>query len=144
MSAAQLFVKADKTDNDMIKRIFTIYVKAQDTRNSNMKPKFFSQISDHQQSIAPVPSRDLPHTPSSAGGRWFSRTRSIKLQLTASKKQFLTSVLCIPYTIINFPSVVSRPLHMSDPIKQRSNKVSRHYLRYSDSWLNVLAIKKFF
>jgi hypothetical protein len=34
----------------MIKRIFTIYVKAQDTRNSNMKPKFFSQISDHQQS----------------------------------------------------------------------------------------------
>ena len=63
MSAAQLFVKADKTDNDMIKRIFTIYVKAQDTRNSNMKPKFFSQISDHQQSIAPVPSRDLPHTP---------------------------------------------------------------------------------
>ena len=69
MSAAQLFVKADKTDNDMIKRIFTIYVKAQDTRNSNMKPKFFSQISDHQQSIAPVPSRDLPHTPSSTGGR---------------------------------------------------------------------------
>jgi hypothetical protein len=29
-----------------------------------MKQKFFSQISDHQQSAAPVPSRDLPHTPS--------------------------------------------------------------------------------
>jgi len=69
MSVAQLVIKTDKTDNDIIKRIFTIYVKAQDSRNSNMKPKFFSQISDHQQSLAPVPSRDLPHTPSSAGGR---------------------------------------------------------------------------
>ena len=69
MSVAQLFIKTDKTDNDIIKRIFTIYVKAQDSRKSNLKPKFFSQISDHQQSIAPVPSRDLPHTPSSAGGR---------------------------------------------------------------------------
>jgi hypothetical protein len=69
MSAAQLFIKTDKTDTDMIERIFTIYVKAQDTRKNNMKPKFFSQISDHQQSVAPVPSRDLPHTPSSAGGR---------------------------------------------------------------------------
>jgi hypothetical protein len=28
-----------------------------------MKPKFFSQISDHQQSVAPAPSRGLPHTP---------------------------------------------------------------------------------
>jgi hypothetical protein len=65
----QLFIKTDKTDTDMIKRIFTIYVKAKDTRKSNMKPKFFSQISDHQQSLSPVPSRDLPHTPSSAGGR---------------------------------------------------------------------------
>jgi hypothetical protein len=27
---------------------------------SNMKQKFFSQISDHQQSVAPAPSRDLP------------------------------------------------------------------------------------
>ena len=57
MSAAQLFVKADKTDNDMIKRIFTIYVKAQDTRNSNMKPKFFSQISDYPQSMSLPPLR---------------------------------------------------------------------------------------
>jgi hypothetical protein len=32
-----------------------------------MKQKFFSQISDHQQSVAPAPSRGLPHTPSSAG-----------------------------------------------------------------------------
>jgi ApbE superfamily uncharacterized protein (UPF0280 family) len=47
----------------MNKRILTIYVKAQDIRKSIMKPKFFSQISDHQQSLAPVPSRDLPHTP---------------------------------------------------------------------------------
>ena len=69
MSAAQYFIKTDKTDNDMIKRIITIYVKAQDTRKSNMKPKFFSQISDHQQSVAPAPSRGQPHTPSSAGGR---------------------------------------------------------------------------
>jgi hypothetical protein len=28
-----------------------------------------SQISDHQQSVAPAPSRGQPHTPSSAGGR---------------------------------------------------------------------------
>jgi hypothetical protein len=28
-----------------------------------MKPKFFSQISDHQQSVAQVPSRGQPHTP---------------------------------------------------------------------------------
>jgi len=28
-----------------------------------------NQISDHQQSVAPAPSRGLPHTPSSAGGR---------------------------------------------------------------------------
>jgi hypothetical protein len=64
MSAAQQFIKTDITYTDMIKRIFTIYVKAQDTKKSNMKPKFFSQISDHQQSLSPVPSRDLPHTPS--------------------------------------------------------------------------------
>ena len=47
----------------MIKRIFTLYVKAQDTGKSRMKPKFFSQISDHQQSLSPDPSRDLPHPP---------------------------------------------------------------------------------
>jgi hypothetical protein len=63
LSAARLFINTDKINTDMIKRIFTIYVKAQDTRKSNMKPKFFLQISDHQQSVAPVPSRDLPHTP---------------------------------------------------------------------------------
>ena len=28
-----------------------------------------AKISDHQQSVAPAPSRGLPHTPSSAGGR---------------------------------------------------------------------------
>jgi hypothetical protein len=28
-----------------------------------MKPKFFSQISDHQQSVAPAPSRGLPIPP---------------------------------------------------------------------------------
>jgi hypothetical protein len=38
-------------------------------KNSNMKPKFFLQISDHQQSVAPAPSRGHPHTPSSADGR---------------------------------------------------------------------------
>jgi hypothetical protein len=67
--AAQLFIKMDKADNDMIKRTFTIYVKSQDTRKSNMKPKFFSQISDHQQCLAPVPSRHRSHAPNSAGGR---------------------------------------------------------------------------
>ena len=36
------------------------------------------------------------------------------------------------------------PPKPTDPIKQRSNEVSRNYLRYSDSWLNVFAIKKFF
>jgi hypothetical protein len=30
---------------------------------SNMKQKFFSQISDHQQSVAPAPSRGHHHTP---------------------------------------------------------------------------------
>jgi hypothetical protein len=69
MSAAQLLITTDKTDNVMVKRIFTIYVKVQDTRKSNMKLKFFSQISDHQQSVVTVPSKDLPHTPRSAGGR---------------------------------------------------------------------------
>jgi hypothetical protein len=32
----------------------------------------------------------------------------------------------------------------TDPIKWRSKKVSRKYLRYSYSWLKVLLIKKFF
>jgi hypothetical protein len=32
----------------------------------------------------------------------------------------------------------------TDPIKQRSKKVSQKYLRYSYSWLKVLPIKKFF
>jgi hypothetical protein len=32
-------------------------------------PEFQSQISDSQQSEAPAPSRGLPHTPGSAGGR---------------------------------------------------------------------------
>ena len=85
----QLFVKTDKTDTDMIKRIFTIYIKAQDTRKSNMKPKFFSQISDHQQSVAPVPSRDLPHTPSSAGGRWFSEAAFLRKFLFFDFKKIL-------------------------------------------------------
>jgi hypothetical protein len=31
--------------------------------------KFFAKISDHQQSVVPAPSRGIPHTPSSAGGR---------------------------------------------------------------------------
>jgi hypothetical protein len=62
MSAAQLLIKTDKSDKDIVKIIFSIYVKAHD--KSNMKQKFFSQISDHQQSVAPVSSRGLPHTPS--------------------------------------------------------------------------------
>jgi len=38
-------------------------------KKSNMKPKFFLQISDRQQSMAPAPSKGFPQTPSSAGGR---------------------------------------------------------------------------
>ena len=64
MSVAQLFIKTDKTDNDIIKRIFTIYVKAQDSRNSNMKPKFFSQISDYPQSMSLPPLRGAYLIPS--------------------------------------------------------------------------------
>jgi len=29
----------------------------------------YKKISDHQQSVAPAPSKGLPHIPSSAGGR---------------------------------------------------------------------------
>ena len=36
---------------------------------TKLKQKFFSQISDHQQSVAPAASRGHPHTPISAGGR---------------------------------------------------------------------------
>jgi hypothetical protein len=31
---------------------------------TKLKQKFFSQISDHQQSVVPAPSRGYPHTPS--------------------------------------------------------------------------------
>jgi hypothetical protein len=39
MSAAQLLIKTDKSDNDMIKIIITIYVKAQDNRKKQHKAK---------------------------------------------------------------------------------------------------------
>ena len=65
----KLLNKADKPDKEMIKIIFSIYVKAHGNRKSNMKQKFFLQISDHQQSVAPDPSRGHLHTPNSAGGR---------------------------------------------------------------------------
>jgi hypothetical protein len=34
-----------------------------------MKQKFFLKISDHQQSVALTPSRGLPYTHNSVGGR---------------------------------------------------------------------------
>ena len=42
-------------------------IRCQDQRN--MKPKFFLQISDQQQSVVPAASTGLPHTARSAGGR---------------------------------------------------------------------------
>jgi hypothetical protein len=50
---------------ELIKKNFS--TRYQD--KSNMKPKFFLQISDYQQSVAPAPSRGLPHAPSAAGGQ---------------------------------------------------------------------------
>jgi hypothetical protein len=35
----------------------------------NLKQKFFSQISDHHQSVVPAPSMGHPHTPNSTAGR---------------------------------------------------------------------------
>ena len=69
MPTAQLLIKTDKSNEDMVKIIFSIYVKAHDNRKKEHEVKFFSQISDHQQSVAPAPSRGLPHTPNSAVGR---------------------------------------------------------------------------
>jgi hypothetical protein len=48
-----------------------------------MKQKFFSQISDHQQSVAPAPSRGLPHTPQLC---WWSLI-SYSLIKTGSEQQ---------------------------------------------------------
>jgi hypothetical protein len=39
MSAAQLLIKPEKSDNDMIKIIFTINVKTQDNRKKQHKAK---------------------------------------------------------------------------------------------------------
>jgi hypothetical protein len=69
LKAAQLLIKTGKSDKDVIKIILSKFMKPHHIRKSNMKPKFFLQISDHQQIVAPAPSRGLPHTPISAGGR---------------------------------------------------------------------------
>ena len=63
-----------------------------------------------------------------AGGLWIEIKKNFCI--------FFTNCWYLPE---EFP-----PQKPTDPIKQRSNKVSRNYVRYSDSWLNVLAIKKFF
>jgi hypothetical protein len=39
MSAAQLLIKTDKSDKDMIKIIFSIYAKAHDNRNKQHEAK---------------------------------------------------------------------------------------------------------
>jgi len=69
LQAAQLLIKIGKSDKDVIKIILSKFMQPHHIRKNNMKPKFFLQISDRQQSVAPAPSRCLPHTPSSAGGR---------------------------------------------------------------------------
>jgi hypothetical protein len=69
MQAAQLLNNTGKSDKDLIKIILSNFMKTHDIRKSNMKSKFFLQISDHQQSVDPAPSRGLPHTPSSDSGR---------------------------------------------------------------------------
>jgi hypothetical protein len=64
---AQILIKTDRSDKRVIKNVTTIYAGTLYLDKSITKPKFFLQISDHQQSVAP--SRGPPHTPSSAGGR---------------------------------------------------------------------------
>jgi len=69
LQAAHLLIKTGKSDKEVIKIILSKFVKSHLSGKSNMKPKFFLKISDQRQSVAPAPSRGLPHTPSSAGGR---------------------------------------------------------------------------
>ncbi|MBT8364169.1 MAG: hypothetical protein KJP23_05640 [Deltaproteobacteria bacterium] len=69
---AKLLNKASRSDKIVRGIILSKVIKIFDIRKKgNMKPNFFSQISDHQQSVAlaPAPSRGLPHFFSSAGGR---------------------------------------------------------------------------
>ena len=62
--------KTDRSDTMVIKKATKkIEANKHDPDKRMAQPKFFTKISDHQQSRASAPSRDLPHTPSSAGGR---------------------------------------------------------------------------
>jgi hypothetical protein len=69
MHAAQLFIEIYKSNKDENNIFLLKLMMAHDTRQSSMKSKFFLQISDHEQSVAPTPSRGLSHTPNSDGGR---------------------------------------------------------------------------
>jgi hypothetical protein len=63
MQAAQRLIETDKSNKDENKIILSKFMMAHDFRQSNMKSKFFLQISGHQQSMASVPSRGLPQPP---------------------------------------------------------------------------------
>jgi len=69
MQATQLFIETDNSNKGENKILLSKFMTAHDIRKSNIKSKFFLQISDHQQSVAPAPSKGLAHTFSSAGGR---------------------------------------------------------------------------
>jgi len=67
--AAQLLINTGRSDKSVLRIMLSKVMMAHYQKKISMRPKFFLQISDQQQSVAPAPSRDLPHTPSSADGR---------------------------------------------------------------------------
>jgi hypothetical protein len=69
MPATQLLIEADNSSKDKNNIRLSEFMMAHDIRKSSLKSKFFLQISDHRQSIAPTPSMDYPYSPKSVGGR---------------------------------------------------------------------------
>jgi hypothetical protein len=69
IQAAKMLNQTGRSDKIVLRIILKIYRGISYQDKSNLNPKFFSKISDHQQSVSPAPSRGLPHTPSSAGDR---------------------------------------------------------------------------
>ncbi len=74
---------------------------------------------------------------------WF-HIRGVGGMVDKGRKEKIKKNFCIFFTICWYPPEEFPPPPPTEPRKQRSNNVSRTYLRYSDSWLNVFAIKKFF
>ena len=62
-ATSALLIITGRSDKSVSKIVLSKVVMAHAIRKNNMKPKFFLKISDHQQSVAPAPSRGLPHTP---------------------------------------------------------------------------------